>query len=136
LVLLGLIPTATADHITGGEIYYVLQGISGNTYRSNITVKLFMRCGSGRPFNSATIISIFNRSTGGRHSDLSVPISRTETINMTHTDPCITNPPVVCYEVGYYQFEVSLPGSPQGYTVTAHVMYRIDGIENLQTGYN
>jgi gliding motility-associated-like protein len=63
-------------------------------------------------------------------------MSTSETISITDPDPCITNPPQVCYEVAYYNFTVSLPGSPAGYVMASQVNYRIAGITNLVPGYN
>ena len=30
---------------------------------------------------------------------------------LAHPSPCITNPASVCYQVGYYEFTISLPAS-------------------------
>ena len=135
LFLLGFLPKASADHITGGEIFYTyLRNVNG-TYEYSVTVRLFMRCYSGREFSNPTVISIFDKSTGARIFDYNVPISNTETLSLTNNNPCITNPPLVCYQVAYYRFNVSLPES-SGYVITAHVNYRIDGINNFIANYD
>ncbi|MET0466521.1 MAG: gliding motility-associated C-terminal domain-containing protein [Chitinophagaceae bacterium] len=121
---------ARADHITGGEMYYTYVGT--NTY--NVTLKLFMRCNSGRNFPDPAVMSIFDKTTNQRFEDISVRISSRETISLTSNDPCITNPPEVCYDVAYYNFTVSLPGSPSGYIIASEVNYRIRGINNLTSG--
>lgn len=136
LSLLGCVFQASADHITGGEISYTFTGTSNGYYNYSIMVRMFMRCNSGRQFNDPTIISIFDRGTGARISDYSVNIAQREVLSMNNTDPCITNPPVVCYELAYYRFSVSLPAASGGYVITAHVNFRIDGINNLTSGYN
>jgi len=135
-LLLGIVPAATADHITGGEISYVFRGVSGGSYRYAVTIKMFMRCNSGRQFNNPTVLSVFNRSTGGRVQDISILLSRTENLNLTDAGPCITNPPPVCYEVGYYETELSLPAAGGGYVLAAQVVYRVDGMKNLAPNYN
>src|SRR6185503_16984049 len=53
------------------------------------------------------------------------------TLVLGSPDPCITNPPIVCYEVGYYEFDATLPGSPLGYTIAYQRCCRIAGINNL-----
>ncbi|MCG2615658.1 gliding motility-associated C-terminal domain-containing protein [Terrimonas sp. NA20] len=121
---------AWADHITGGEMFYTHVG--ANTY--NVTLKLFMRCNSGRNFPDPAVMSIFDKTTNQRFEDISVRISNRETISLTNNDPCITNPPEVCYDVAYYNFTVSLPGSPAGYIIASEVNYRIRGINNLAAG--
>jgi len=136
LLLLGFIPKASADHITGGEISYTFTRMQNGLYDYAITVRMFMRCNSGREFNDPTVISIFDRESGARVNNYTVPIERTEKLVLTETDPCVTNPPPVCYEVAYYQFYVSLPASPSGYTITSHVMFRIDGIKNMISNYD
>lgn len=136
LILLGCVPNAQADHITGGEISYTYLGNSGGQYKYNVVVRMFMRCFSGRQFNNPTTISVFGRSSGLRIADYSVPLSRSEILSLNNTDPCITNPPAVCYEVGYYEFPISLPASIEGYVLTSHVNFRIDGINNLVSNYD
>ncbi|TDH28792.1 T9SS type B sorting domain-containing protein [Segetibacter sp. 3557_3] len=128
--------TAKADHITGGEMSYIFTGVSGGLYQYSGTLKLFMRCNSGRRFNDPTVISVFNKSTNSRVADLSVPLARRETISLPNADPCISNPPVVCYEVGYFTFRLSLPASALGYVLSSQVNYRINGISNLSNGYS
>ncbi|MEP6700187.1 MAG: T9SS type B sorting domain-containing protein [Bacteroidota bacterium] len=127
---------ARASHITGGEMYYSFVGISNGLYQYNVTLKLFQRCNSGRQFPDPAIISIFDKTNNARINDVLVFISSTETISITNPDPCITNPPTVCYEVAYYNFTVSLPGSAAGYVLASQVNYRIAGITNLAAGYN
>ncbi len=135
-LVLGFIPVATADHITGGEISYTFKGMVNGAYQYTVMVKMFMRCNSGRQFNDPTILSVFNRSTNGRVRDLNVPLSRTETLQLTDVSLCITNPPQVCYEVGYYEAELSLPAASGGYPLAAQVVYRVDGMNNLVPNYN
>lgn len=127
---------ASADHITGGETYYTLLSASNGQFRYRITVKLFMDCFSNRQFSNPGIIGIFNKSTGARINDVSVPLLNQETLNLTDAGPCISNPPPVCYRVGYYTFEITLPASAEGYTIATQVNYRVNGISNLVSGYS
>ncbi|MDQ6814403.1 MAG: hypothetical protein M3040_11745, partial [Bacteroidota bacterium] len=85
--------TAKADHITGGEIYYTYTSSANGVNTYNVTFKLFMRCNSGRQFNNPTIISVFDKGTNQRITDISVNLTRSETIEITDTDPCISDPP-------------------------------------------
>lgn len=135
-LLLGCFLVGLADHITGGEIYYTFSGFSGGQYKYSVTVKLFKRCSSEREFLNPSIISVFNARTGARVADFNVQRSKIETLNLSNTNPCITNPPPVCFNVAYYQFDVLLPASADGYIITSHVVYRIDGMNNLVTGYD
>jgi gliding motility-associated-like protein len=128
--------TAHADHITGGQVYYTYLGINGTNHQYHVTLKLFMRCNSGRAFNNPTIVSIFDRSTNARVFDLTVPLASRSSINLNNNNPCITNPPVVCYDVGLYEFVVSLPENQNGYLLASQVNYRISGISNMEPNYS
>ncbi len=128
-----LLLSASADHITGGEMFYAYLGQTGNQHRYSVTLKLFMRCNSGRQFPDPAIVSIFNKGTGNRVQDLSFPITRTETLQLVPNDPCITDPPTVCYEVAYYNFILTLPSSSDGYIIASEVNYRIRGINNINS---
>ena len=72
-LLLGCITTATADHITGGEVFYRFAGISGNgLYDYDVTVRIFMRCNSGRQFQNPAVFSLFHKNTSSRYQDIDV----------------------------------------------------------------
>src|SRR5687767_14920504 len=102
LLLLACFITARADHITGGEMYYSLTGSGGGLNHYHVTLKLLKSCFSNRQFNDPSIISVFNKTTLNRVNDISVPISRTENLQLTNANPCITNPPAVCYDIAYF----------------------------------
>jgi gliding motility-associated-like protein len=121
-----------ANHITGGEIYYRLTNFSGTTYTYHVTLKLYRDCNStGAQLDPAAPISIFTR--GGNTSVWanSVPLGQVVVSQITNPDPCISNPPPVCYQIGYYEFDVTLPGSADGYTIAYQRCCRIAGINNL-----
>ncbi|MEP6728931.1 MAG: gliding motility-associated C-terminal domain-containing protein [Bacteroidota bacterium] len=128
---IGCMLAAKADHITGGEMYYTYAGITNGEYQYNVVLKLFMRCNSGRFFSDPTIISVFDRITGEHIKDISAPLGNQENLNLSNTNPCITDPPTVCYVVGYFYFRVSLPASANGYLLSSQVNYRVTGINNL-----
>lgn len=134
IALAALAFRAEASHITGGEMYYTLDGVSSGQFQYTVTLKLFQRCGSGRNFPNPTIISIFDKTNGARVNDMYVTITNTETIQIGTPDPCISNPPQVCYEIAYYTFTVTLPATSGGYLLASQVNYRINGINNLQPG--
>lgn len=128
--------SARADHITGGEMYYTYTGSSNGLYNYHVTLKQFRSCfTANRQFANPTYIGVFNRTTGQRISNLHIPLSREEELSTTSTDPCITRAPHVCYLVGYWEFDISLPASPDGYVLTSQVTNRVDAINNLQIGY-
>ena len=136
LLLILLTFSVKASHITGGEMYYVFNGINNGLYQFTVTLKLFQRCGSGRQFPNPTIISVFDKTTNGRVNDFPAQISSTTNITITNPDPCISNPPAVCYDVAFYTFSIALPASSLGYILSSQVNFRINGITNLSAGGN
>ncbi len=86
-------------------------------------------------FPDPTVMSVFTRGSYERIEDITVPIGGRETVSLVANNPCITDPPIVCYEVAYYHFSVSVPPSADGYIVASQVNYRINGISNLSPGY-
>lgn len=134
-LLMGCVLNASADHITGGEMFYKFVGMSNGLNEYDVTVRIFMRCSSGRQFNNPTIFSVFYKDSGIRYKDYSVSLGTVQTLSETSDDPCIINPPTVCYEVGHYSFRVSLPAS-SAFVLASQVMFRIDGINNLIPNYD
>ena len=124
---------AKADHITGGEMFYTYNGLSNGENSYTVTLKLYMRCNSGRQFPDPAIISVFDKLSFERIRDVSVTLSSRKTISITDSDPCIDDPPTVCYEVAYYTFSISLPLNQSGYILASEVNYRIRGITNINS---
>src|SRR5215510_13940276 len=87
-----------ADHITGGEMFYTFTGFANNLNSYRFTLKLFMRCNSGRQFANPNIVSVFNKATGARIVDINVPLLNQQQISLASNNPCITDPPFVCYD--------------------------------------
>jgi gliding motility-associated-like protein len=140
--LLILIITCTlasfANHITGGKMYYKYLGKNSNgDCRYRVTLNLYRDCFSnGAPLDEDAAIGIFRTVNRTMVSSFTQHISNIETLEITDPDPCITNPPLVCYQVGYYEFDVSLPETTDGYTITYQRCCRIAGINNLQSSSN
>ncbi len=122
-----------ANHITGGEMHYTYIGQTAAGYQYNVELKLFMRCNSGRVFPNPIIVSIFDKGSYDRITDMQVPLGNTNTIQLVNSDPCISNPPNVCYETATYQFDITLPASADGYILSASVNFRINGISNIES---
>jgi gliding motility-associated-like protein len=135
-ILFAFTLSVKADHITGGEIFYtyakqVIAG-DGTVYnRYYITLKLFRDCNStGAQLDAVAAISVFSKS-GGPSINLNVKRSKIVTLNLGTPDPCILNPPTVCYQVGYYEDSVDLVVSPNGYIIAYQRCCRIAGINNI-----
>ena len=128
----GLVFCAEANHITGGEIYYTLKSQSGNNYTYTVTLKLYRdHFSTGAQLDDVAPIAIFDRLTGRMIWNSSVPRSFVDELDLRSPGPCINNPPAVFYDVGHYQFDVTLSGTPNGYIVAYQRCCRIAGINNL-----
>src|SRR5688500_16398315 len=127
LMLMAVPFAALADHITGGEMFYTCTGLSNGQYNYQITAKLFMDCYSNRRLPDPAIFGIFNKS-GAHVMDVTVPMANQQGLQLTNPSPCITNPPAICYQIGHYNFNVSLPASAEGYIIVIQVVYRVQGI--------
>jgi len=126
--------TAFAKHITGGEMYYTLTSVSGNNYTYHVILKLYRDCNAppdAAPLDASASIGIFSNADFSLIATKNVSKLREETIQISNPNPCISHPPAVCYEVGYYEFDITLPGTAQGYTIAYQRCCRIAGINNL-----
>jgi len=125
--------TLEARHIAGGEMSYEYLGPgTGTNLRYRITLKLYRDCLSGgAPLDDAAAITIYANGSSTPFLSLSVTLDQREVLQLSNPGPCIDNPPVVCYEVGFYIDEVDLPAIPQGYTISYQRCCRIEGISNV-----
>src|SRR5690349_13644159 len=87
ILLVLLFGEAKASHITGGEMFYKFTGMSGGLYEYDVTLRLLQRCNSGRQFLNPTIVSVFDKTTNARITDIMVPISSTDNISIGNPDP-------------------------------------------------
>ncbi|MBL7743337.1 MAG: gliding motility-associated C-terminal domain-containing protein [Chitinophagaceae bacterium] len=124
-----------ANHITGGEIFYTYAGLDGNgNHQYHVTLKLYRDHNStGAQLDGAAAIAVFNTSSGAMVWNNSINMTRQTRLILGSPGPCITNAPVVDYDVGYYEFDLSLPPAPGGYTITYQRCCRIAGINNLSS---
>jgi hypothetical protein len=126
-----------AKHIAGGEVSYVYlgKGTAANTARYRVTLKLYRECETNpTEIEPYVILSIYASSVGGPVvKSMKVNQSRFETIILAKPDPCISNPPAICYQIGYYAEEVELPITADGYTIGFQRCCRILDLFNVFT---
>ena len=119
-------------HITGGEMFYEYLGSSGNGHNYRVTLKLYRDCySSGAQLDLTVQFGVFSNGTNSLVRTESVNRSTIEQVTLGSISPCISNPPQLCYEVGYYVAEINLPSSPSGYTISFQRCCRVGGIENV-----
>jgi gliding motility-associated-like protein len=127
---------ASADHITGGQMYYKVSDDGAGLFRYDVTWMLYMRCNSGRTFINPNLVAVYNKRTGAKITDTTISLSETKRIELNNSNPCISNAPEVCYDVGFYNFSLLLPPSPDGYVIVGQVVFRINSIRNFSPGYS
>jgi len=111
---------------------YLGPGAASNSGKYLIMLRMYRDCDTdGAKLDPNAAISIYASGSTIPFVSRSVTLERTDVITLTSPDPCISNPPRICYEVGYYSFEVELPFTSGGYTVAYQRCCRIDGIFNL-----
>jgi gliding motility-associated-like protein len=133
-ILLMLSLPAMSKHIAGGEMSYKYlgPGIASNSGKYLIMLRMYRDCDTdGAKLDPNAAIGIYASGSATPFVTQSVPLARTDVILLTTPDPCISNPPRICYEVGFYSFEVELPFTSGGYTIAYQRCCRIDGIFNL-----
>jgi gliding motility-associated-like protein len=133
-VFLFSIDGAYADHIAGGEVSYTFLGNAStpNAGRYRITLKLYRDCDSdGAPLDPTVAITIYPTGSGIFYVNRAVSLKSSDIISLQNPDPCIGNPPRICYEIGSYFFDVTLPYTQKGYVVAFQRCCRIKGIFNM-----
>lgn len=126
-----------ARHIAGGEIFYqwLGNGAAPNTSNYRITLRLFRDSMSfaGAQLDPTVHIGIFDKFTNNAvsGSPFTVNLDHKDVITRSGSIPCIINPPIIKYEVGYYYLTVTLPNNQMGYWITFQRCCRVDNISNL-----
>lgn len=134
LIAFLLTNAAFANHITGGEMYYTLIEQDGNKYTYHVVLKLYRDCNAppgSADLDPSAAIAIYNNSTFALTWSKSITMTKRVDLDLDSPNPCINKPPEVCYQVGYYEFDVTLPATSQGYTIAYQRCCRIAGINNL-----
>ncbi len=123
-----------AAHLKGGWIQYEYlgDGATTNSSRYRITVRQYLDCNSQGPqIDPEVFLGIFNRISNTIVTTITIPRSGTDNPNKTTYDPCLTNPPPVCYRIDRYTTEVDLPNNAEGYMLTVQRCCRIANIANV-----
>lgn len=134
MILLLVCSAASARHITGGELSYILTSSSGGSNVYQVTLRLYRDCfSSGAQLDNVAFFGVFAKTASGTslHQSLTANMNNRETLTLRSPGKCIDNPPSVCYEVGIYTFTVNLPASTYGYTISYQRCCRIENISNV-----
>lgn len=111
---------------------YLGVGSTTNSARYRITLRLFRECSSdGARLDTAAAITIYQTGSTQIYQNLLSPIDRVDVVTLSSPGPCITNAPIVCYQIGTYEEDIELPFNIQGYTITYQRCCRIENITNV-----
>lgn len=130
IVVFLLTISSYANHIVGGEMYYSLVSQVGNNYTYRVTVKLFRDLASGTGLDNPINVAVYAKGTNALVMTMQVTQSSLMTLTAI-PGPCIINPPQVSYQVGLYTFDLTLPGSANGYVITWARCCRVINITNI-----
>lgn len=127
---------ARADHIIGGEMYYSFERSDGASNIYRITLKLFLRCDAEPGQIDADAIIALYDGGGTFYNTVTFDRSSLQQFTAADVDPCIVNPPYVCYQIAYYTGTVSLPNNVNGYLATFQRCCRRTGLTNIFSDNN
>ena len=135
LLMLLFLQQAFATHISGGEVTYTYEpiGSTATTSRYHITLILYKDCNSLSQVDLANeniIIGIYNSSNLSLNKSITLTKNWFGTIptlfNDPSTNPCLSPPVTVCYQIATYLGTTDLPNSADGYTLIWERWTRID----------
>jgi gliding motility-associated-like protein len=125
---------ARASHIIGGEMSYKFISSNGNNLTYRVTLKLFRICGSGQniaELPGSVYLAIYNKATNQAYQIPEVPRNSKEEKNLGQVDPCIVNPPTICFQIGTYITDVTVPVSTMGYIISFQSCCRDNSMQNI-----
>ena len=131
-----------ANHTKGGWMYYEYlgPGTASNTSKYKITLKQYTECELTPGQSESTApFTFFNAATNVQVLKVIVPITQNFTINNCTSSicqPCINNPPDICYRIRVFELVIDLPNTASGYIVAYQRCCRIIDIVNLQAPSN
>jgi len=125
---------ASARHIKGGWVQYeyVSAGATAGTSMYKITVYVFRDCIQSGPMPGA--LGIYDAATFKNVQTITGTAISYKLVNSatkSSFDPCLSNPPVICYQTFAYTTIVTLPDNANGYIIAAQDANRISGIVNI-----
>ncbi|MBW8685443.1 gliding motility-associated C-terminal domain-containing protein [Chitinophaga rhizophila] len=111
---------------------YISRNGDNITYR--VTLKLFRICGSGTniaELPDRVYFTIFNKATNTRFDAPTVERATKETQYLGAVDPCIVNPPNICFQIGTYVRDITVPITAAGYVVSFQSCCRDNSMQNI-----
>jgi gliding motility-associated-like protein len=127
-----------ASHIKGGWIHYQYAGVGApGTYRYSISVYVYADCDQPGPLpGQLGIFDAVTYDTVMVIPNTSSIYKLTGAITKQTSDPCLSQPHKICYQVYVYQTTITVPANPNGYLLVAQDAYRVANISNISSSDN
>lgn len=132
LISVVLFTAIEARHIKGGYIKYEYlgNGSTANTSSYRVTVTLFASCTENGPTDQV-YLGIFDGVTNASIKSVIIRNTNSQVASKTSYDPCMSNPPTVCYRLYNYITTIELADNPNGYTLAVQDALRSANIVNM-----
>ncbi|HEU4552773.1 MAG TPA: PKD domain-containing protein [Chitinophaga sp.] len=117
-------------------MYYKYLGTSNGQTQYLVTLKLFRICGNPggnvAQMPPSVYFTIYSKDNGSQAGNYQFARKGAiQTVSSALVDPCIVNPPSVCFEIGIFEGTITVPDNDQGYTVAFQSCCRDNFIENV-----
>jgi gliding motility-associated-like protein len=117
---------------------FINKSADGKTFTYQVTMKLYRGCepvdNNHAPLDPTVPFSVYNNDDNSLYKTvLNISLQGPHFPNKQRNDPCIINPPTICYEIGTYTADITLPVNKQGYTVAYQRCCRNDLLLNVNT---
>ncbi len=126
-----------AKHVKGGHIEYKYNGPAATAGQSNytFTVTVFFSCTTSGPKDNV-YLGIFDAVTGTNVINKQIFTTSSHTVTKTSINPCMTNPPSICYQINTYVYTADIADNAGGYILSVQDALRVDGIVNISGSAN
>lgn len=132
LFLLCCYGSAYAKHVKGGHIEYKYNGPGAAAGTSNFTftVTVFFSCTTNGPKDNV-YLGIFDAVTNATVLAQRISTTTSRTVTKTSVNPCMSNPPTICYQIYTYVYSADIPDNKNGYILSVQDALRVEGIVNI-----
>ena len=125
-----------AHHIRGGEVYYTYIGPSAKgSSMYSVTLRLFRDCdpvsNDEAPLPTEVELTAFINASPYNPDQTLKGEAVVNSIVLMDYPPCINSHPAVCYEVGTYTSQVTLPDTAAGYIISFQTCCRASAVNVL-----
>lgn len=123
-----------ARHVKGGYIQYKYNstGAVMSTSSYTITATVFFSCTELGP-RASVYFGIFDASTNTMVTSKQINTTTKTTAVKSTFNPCMANPPNICYDIYTYVYTVDIPDNTAGYIIGVQDAFRENSIVNISS---